>query len=335
MSNHPHAHLRSVTCIWRQADHNAFTDLHVFHDKLFCCFRESNQHDEGDDGKIRILTSEDGLHWRSLVLLAKEDLDLRDPKLSTTPDGRLMLICGGSSYRNGLYVACQPQVAFSYNGADWSDIQAIDLPNEWIWQIAWNRGIGYGFSYRYSEPGDFESPWILTLFKTEDGRTYDTVKIEEVSNHPSEATIRFLPDDTMIALLRRQGKGWIGQSAPPYTEWHWHEILCRLGGPNFITLPDQSLWASSRLIVGKGETAKTFTATGPMTQKFYHPSLLLPSGGDTGYPGMVLFNNTLLISYYSSHEGKSNIYLASIYIRSKNSVRDTIVRSETEQQIDP
>jgi len=38
----------------------------------------------------------------------------------------------------------------------------------------------------------------------------------------------------------------------------------------------------------------------------------LPSGGDTSYPGMVLMDDVLYFSYYSSHEGKTSIYFAEI-----------------------
>ena len=40
------------------------------------------------------------------------------------------------------------------------------------------------------------------------------------------------------------------------------------------------------------------------------PVLTLPSGGDTSYPGLVWHEGQLWISYYGSHEGKTNIYLA-------------------------
>jgi hypothetical protein len=41
-------------------------------------------------------------------------------------------------------------------------------------------------------------------------------------------------------------------------------------------------------------------------------SLKLPSGGDTSYPGMLVYKNKLWVSYYSSHQGKTSIYLAKI-----------------------
>ncbi|MCX5643346.1 MAG: hypothetical protein NTZ17_01480 [Phycisphaerae bacterium] len=39
-----------------------------------------------------------------------------------------------------------------------------------------------------------------------------------------------------------------------------------------------------------------------------------PRGGDISYPGFVWYNDLLYVSYYSSHEGKTSIYLAQIKI---------------------
>ena len=47
----------------------------------------------------------------------------------------------------------------------------------------------------------------------------------------------------MVALIR---PGWVGSSPPPYREWTFHKLKHRLGGPNFIRIPDGSLWAASR-----------------------------------------------------------------------------------------
>ncbi len=43
--------------------------------------------------------------------------------------------------------------------------------------------------------------------------------------------------------------------------------------------------------------------------------LLFPSGGDTSYPGLVWDKNQLWMSYFSSHEGKSAIYLARVVLK--------------------
>ena len=85
------ADLVSVEKIWDQGPHNAFTDLIRFKDHWYCCFRESDAH-VGGDGKCRVLTSADGKTWDSAALVAEKGVDLRDPKLSITADGRLMMV---------------------------------------------------------------------------------------------------------------------------------------------------------------------------------------------------------------------------------------------------
>ncbi|HLF34690.1 MAG TPA: hypothetical protein VI583_10645 [Cyclobacteriaceae bacterium] len=44
----------------------------------------------------------------------------------------------------------------------------------------------------------------------------------------------------------------------------------------------------------------------------FKPMLTLPSGGDCSYPGMIIHKKILWMSYYSTHEGKTSIYLARI-----------------------
>src|SRR6266496_6534736 len=83
----------SVKKIWSESKHNAFTDLIRFQNKWFCTFREAESHLSGH-GKIRVLSSVEGEQWDSLSLLAEPGVDLRDPKLSITPDDRLMLLVG-------------------------------------------------------------------------------------------------------------------------------------------------------------------------------------------------------------------------------------------------
>src|SRR6478736_10074439 len=108
--------LLSVRKIWDQGGHNAFTDLIRFQDKWFCSFREADGH-VGGDGKLRILESPDGETWKSAALLAETGIDLRDPKLSITPDGRLMVVAGGSVYGGTKKLqGGQPRVSFSKDG---------------------------------------------------------------------------------------------------------------------------------------------------------------------------------------------------------------------------
>jgi len=291
--------------IWEGAPHNAFTDLIRYKDKWYCTFRESDKHVYGKDGTIRILVSNDGANWKSAALLEEKGVDLRDPKISITPDGRLMLLIGGSVYQGKKLVSHQPRVTFSTDGKKWSPIKTVLPKGKWLWRVTWHKGRAYGVSYDIVKEG-----WALKLYSSLDGIKYELVTALEVPGNPNETTLRFLDDDTMIALIRRDGKSgnaMIGSSKPPYTQWSFHDCGHRVGGPDFIVLPGGDMWASGRSYPGG---AKTVVAK--LSLKTYDPMLTLPSGGDTSYPGMVWHEGMLWVCYYASHEGRTSIYLAKI-----------------------
>ena len=80
-----------------------------------------------------------------------------------------------------------------------------------------------------------------------------------------------------------------------------------------ILLPDGQLLAAVRLYGGEdGRTARTSLCwinweTGKLIE-----ALELPSGVDTSYAGLVFHDGFLWVSYYSSHEEKTAIYLAKV-----------------------
>lgn len=308
--------LISSKVIWEEPEYSAFTDLAEFHGFFFCVFRESTSHAADMDGQIRVLKSKDGKEWKSVALLVKEGLDLRDPKLSVTPEGKLMLNAGGSIYRDEILKGFDPQVAFSDDGIQWGAFQSLNLPGEWPWRVTWNNGIGYTASYRLTDFSDSDKPWELTLMKTEDGLRYTSItqlNLPNNPNYPNETTLRFLEDNTMIALARVGNSGSIGNSKPPYKEWNWVEIGQEVGGPNFLILPDETMWAASRETVGSGEYVQYYLTLARMTTHSYEPVLRLPSGGDNAYAGMVYRDGIIYISYYSEHaDEKSKIYFAEI-----------------------
>ena len=83
----------------------------------------------------------------------------------------------------------------------------------------------------------------------------------------------------------------------------------RIGGPHMILLPDGRIVAGVRLYDGRVRTSLCWLdrRAGQLTE-----FLTLPSGGDSSYPGLVWHEGLLWVSYYSSHEGKTSIYLAKV-----------------------
>src|SRR5256885_13170434 len=90
MADQQGAELIEVRKIWDRAPHNAFTDLIRFKDRWFCVFREGKAH-VSPDGALRVITSADGVKWESAALIQESNADLRDAKITVTPDGKLML----------------------------------------------------------------------------------------------------------------------------------------------------------------------------------------------------------------------------------------------------
>ncbi len=308
--------LVSVKRIWDAAPHNAFTDLIRFHDKWFCTFREANGHVLGN-GRIRVITSGDGEQWKSAALVSEEGIDLRDPKLSITPDGRLMLVLGGSVYEGKVLKERQPRVSFSKDGHTWSAPQRVLDKGDWLWRVTWHKGRAYGINYALEGKRNSTKEWTITLVVSDDGVAFRPIARLTVPGRPNEATVRFLPNDECVALVRREGlasnpdrEAWIGTSPPPYHYWHWHPAGTQVGGPDFLVLPSGAMVAGGRQYNPKPATNKTFV--GGMTLESVKAELILPSGGDCSYPGMVWHDGLLWVCYYSSHEGRAAIYLAKV-----------------------
>ena len=295
----------SVQKIWDTAPHNAFTDLIRYQDQWLCAFREGKGH-VSDDGTIRILSSRDTTNWQSWAQIQKVNVDLRDPKISITPNGELLLTTAGADRKGGQKPVPHSSLAgLTRNGKEWSNPVRIGDPNMWLWRVTWHKGIAYSVGY------DTAGEKFARLYTSKDGRKFETLIPSFFSEgYPNESGMTFLADDTALCLLRRDGEsanGLLGRAKPPYKEWTWQDVGAKIGGPALIQLPDGRLIAGVRLYDKQVRTSivEIDGTTGKLTEL-----LALPSGGDNSYPGLVWHEGMLFVSYYSSHEAKSSIYLA-------------------------
>lgn len=294
--------------IWDHAPHNAFTDLVRWQDKMCCAFREGQGH-AGDNGKLRIIVSQNGKRWESAGLLSLPEYDLRDAALSVTPDGRLMVLGGAQQVRDGERLT-GTFVSFSKDGRTFTAPRIVIPLGRWLWRVTWHGDVAYGVSY-----GTNDNRYQSALLKTKDGIHYETVtdRLFGEGGWPTEARLRFADDGTCYCLHRRDGQAgnsaYLGTAKRPYTDWKWHDLHDRLGGPNFWQIPNGEWIGAGRLYDGgpRTELVHLDVENGKMT-----PLLRLPSGGDTSYPGMLWHDDMLWVSYYASHEGKTNIYMSKI-----------------------
>ncbi len=306
-----HDAILSVERIWDRAAHNAFTSIIDFNGKLYCAFRESNGHVSDINGSIRVISSDDGQNWRSVALVSELGIDLRDPQLSITPDNTIMLNIAGSTYTGSKLVAMRPKVSFSDSrGTSFSTPENISVDEviktekDWLWRATWHKGKVYAGVYQPSKDKSVQ------LVVSEDGINYTYITTFDVSQG-NETTLRFRTNDEMVAVVRRGGdnNGAIGSSAPPYKNWKWNALDKKLGGPDMLLLENGTILCATReYLNSEQKTIILKVDLNGTTTKL----LTLPSGGDCSYPGLLLKDKTLLVSYYSSHEEKTAIYLARI-----------------------
>jgi hypothetical protein len=300
------AELVEVRKIWDKAPHNAFTDLVRFKGEWYCCFREGEKH-VSPDGALRVIASPDGVEWTSVAHMTSETADLRDAKLTITPDNRLML-SGAAAVHQPADIRHQTYAWFSADGREWSGGVKIGEPDFWLWRVTWHKGVAAGIGYHTGG-----EPRSIRLYRSDDGRSFDTW-VENLFDvgRPSETSLVYLEDDTCLCLVRRDGEpdtAQLGLSKPPYKQWMWKDLGVRIGGPHMTELPDGRLVAGGRSYEGGAHTTLWWldAEAGRLEE-----IITLPSGGDTSYPGLVFHDGLLWVSYYASHEGKTSIYLAKV-----------------------
>jgi hypothetical protein len=232
-----------------------------------------------------------------------------------------MVNMGASYYQGTKRLGIESRVAFSRSdGARFDAPVRVVFPREmisgadWLWRITWHEGQAWGCVQQLAEktPGKVERS--LRLVRSRDGVHFEEVARLAV-DAPSETTLRFLDDGTLVAMIRCEGNpkiGRIGTSRPPYQDWKFVDAQRRFGGPNLVRLDDGRWLAGSRAYLADG--AKTQLWWLDIEAGQCHDLLTLPSGGDNSYPGFAVDKpaGRVYVSYYSSHEGKAAIYLATL-----------------------
>jgi hypothetical protein len=305
----PKAEILSVRKIWEAAPHNAFTDLIWHEGRWLCVFREGQKH-VSPDGALRVLSSKDGQSWESEALVTSKDSDLRDAKICLTPNGQLML-CGAGALHTPTSEGHthQSYVWYSKDGRNWGEAIPIGDPGYWLWRVTWNDGVAYAVGYATGK-----TKKTTRLYRSTDGRNFEVLVPELFAEgYPNESSLLFQKDGAALCLMRRDDKeapaAMLGTSTAPYSDWTWKSVGTQIGGPQLIALPDGRIVVGGRDYIGKAKTSLWFL---DLKDAKVAPIATFPSGGDTSYPGLVYRDGLLWVSYYSTHEGKTSIYLAQV-----------------------
>ena len=112
------------------------------------------------------------------------------------------------------------------------------------------------------------------------------------------------------------------EGVPVFTVGVGQELLDRDLQIGRVTLPRTALRGTTLLvdvvISQRGFDGQTITLDVEDGARILNSEkVTLPSGGDNSYPGLVWHGGQLWVSYYSSHEGKTSIYLARVEVPGK------------------
>lgn len=334
----------ALTKIHDDGTYNSFTDLTKFGAYYYCTFRSALSHGgpiHGVFGQIVVIRSADTTMWEEVARFSLPEVDLRDPKLLATPDDLRVYAVDGRLRPGGTlqYANC---AWTSKDGTAWSDARSM-APGYIFWRPKMHAGKFYVPAY-LRRPGYCG----VDVLVSDDGYAWyvqstplPPATVEGETFWANETEILFLNDGSALLFARRNNAGTpnpererfggfrpgivLRADATTLTQWEtldeslWfhcpaaiqYEGRIFLAGRDKLEREDGGVTETGRLwefVPGQGFTElvhfKTF--------------------GDSSYMGIVADGDSLLVSYYSTHEGatayfekagKSDIYLSRVKIR--------------------
>ena len=151
----------------------------------------------------------DGNVWQSSASVSVPGADLRDPKLSTTSYGRLLLLAEAVS--DGAAAPAHRTLAWSSpDSREWEGPAQAGDPGMRLGRVTWHLNRAY--SVGYGSPG----PGPVRLYSSGDGERF-TVQADNLlpPRQDAEAGLLFGRDGSALCLLRGEGPDLPPNSASP------------------------------------------------------------------------------------------------------------------------
>lgn len=321
MNDLPQLRLESVRQVFDDGAHDAFTDLCRFKDRLYLTCRSCpDGHMVFASSRIVVLASDEGRAWKEVFAFSVPNRDTRDPHFLTFRDTLFVY--------TGTWLVPPPGQqrdlndhlgygAWSADGKTWHGPRMLEgTYGHYIWRAAACGDRAYLCGRRRREfaagQANEEAPHNIesAMLESEDGLIwrFRALFAEEGGD---ETAFLFEADASVVAIVRGPDAqpARLCRSAPPYTLWSRKTLDRNVGGPLLAK------WGKYYLVGGR----KTLDPGNPRTSLYWliddalHEAAELPSAGDNSYPGFLpLDESQALLSYYSSHEGSTSIYLAEL-----------------------
>ena len=324
MSHLPAIQIETSTTIRQDANHNAFTDLCSYAGKFYLAFRSSpDGHGVASSGSVVVLESDDGRSWSEAFTFCVPGRDTRDPHFLIFK-GSLFVYTGTWFLpEEGLPLNLNEAIgyaAWTADGSEWSGPTQMEGTHaHYVWRATAHgdraflcarrrRGYASGIADE-QEPESIEA----AILESADGLVWSFRSLF-VGDFGDETAFLFNADDSAVALVRGGGEApaRICRSAPPWTVWTSVYLDRNVGGPLLARWGDRYLVGGRKIKADDTRTTSLYWLYGDAL----HEVVELPSGGDCSYPGFVALSEERgLLSYYSSHEGSTAIYLAELTVR--------------------
>lgn len=117
----------------------------------------------------------------------------------------------------------------------------------------------------------------------------------------------------MFIVRTTYGKTLLGRADKPYYNWNFDTLALEMHCPAILYLNSEKIYYAGRIRKSfqTGEVAVLFKLDNMIVDTLWQSSFAI----DAGYPGTVVQDNQVIISYYSGNGIKSDIYLKKFFIR--------------------
>ena len=290
--------------------HNSTTDMIYWHDAFYLVHAASPLHMGTGETRLVLHKSSDAREWEVVREFSIDGSDVRDPKLAVIDDRLILYVLVNDGSEPAPYATA---AAATDDGTTWGGFQVLE-PRGWLfWRPKSRDGETWFTAAYWKERGR------SILLRSSDGLAWELVGDIYEGDRSDETALEFLPDGRMLITARLEGdRGFhqgakdaatlIGTSSAPFTDWTTtKDFTSRLDGPVLFTIDRQlyavgrydpegyAKWYGNSSLLGRKRTA-IYKVTPDQLVRLSD----LSSCGDTSYPGVVIHDGYLFISYYTN-----------------------------------
>ena len=289
-----------------EGEHCGFPTMTRWKDKIWLSYRRATGHNGTGDSFL--LTSTDGVTWTEAHKIDNGPDD-RNCQLLSTPE-RLFVYTGMTS--KPAATDFQTYVTYTDDGKTWIAPQKCLEPHFNLWKPFEHGGKYWANSHLKADTSKDGPKRHSRLMSSTDGIKWDEVSIVRRGNWESETTFIFGENEHLYALLRQKYgtmTGFILESDPPYQTWTEKSIGQHLSGHSTTVIKGVRYVFSRHYGEQSRVCAMCYLWKGGTLVPYFRTPLNPPKG-DCAYAEAVDMGTDILVAFYSSHEGRTNVYTA-------------------------